>query len=104
MRNGLCNSNDSVLANPSGHPMLQLNPPIPLDTPKGPAFAHLAIDYGQEHYMLFVCFVSATGECWIFPNRDVKIQKNLTMGIRMPSAPPPCSCAEDDARLEATRV
>jgi len=62
--------------------MTQLNPPIPLDTPKGPAYAHLAIDYGQEHYLLFVCFLNDTGECWIFPNRDVKMQKNLSMGIR----------------------
>ena len=63
--------------------MTQLDPPIPLDTPKGPAYAHLAIDYGQEHYLLFVCFVNETGECWIFPNREVRIQKNVSMGIRV---------------------
>jgi hypothetical protein len=28
--------------------MMPLNPPMPLDTPKGPAFAHPGIDYGQE--------------------------------------------------------
>ena len=69
--------------------MTQLNPPIPLDTPKGPAYAHLAIDYGQEHYLLFVCFVNETGECWILPNRDVRIQKNVSMGIRVH---PPVNC------------
>ena len=84
--------------------MLQLNPPIPLDTPKGPAYAHMAIDYSQEHYLLFVCFVNQTGECWIFPNREVKIQKNVSMGIRTPVTPAPCSCAEDDARLQIERI
>jgi hypothetical protein len=80
--------------------MLQLNPPIPLDTPKGPAYAHLVIDYGQEHYVLFVCFVNQTGECWIFPNRDVKVEKNLTMGIRnQGSTAAPCECAEDANRF-----
>ena len=83
--------------------MLQLNPPIPLDTPKGAGYAHLAIDYGQEHYVLFICFLNETGECWIFPNRDVKIQKNLSMGIRM-TPPAPCSCADEVAYPDATRV
>jgi hypothetical protein len=68
--------------------MLQLNPAIPLDTPKGPAYAHLAIDYGQDHYVLFVCFLQETGECWVFPNRDVKAQRNLTMGVRPPALEP----------------
>ncbi len=79
--------------------MTQLNPPIPLDTPKGPAYAHLAIDYGQEHYLLFVCFVNETGECWIFPNRDVRIQKNVSMGVRMqPSrAEVNCDCHAESA-------
>ena len=71
--------------------MTQLDPPIPLDTPKGPAYAHLAIDYGQEHYLLFVCFVNETGECWIFPNRDVRIQKNVSMDIRV-HTPANCDC------------
>jgi hypothetical protein len=74
--------------------MMQLNPPLPLDTPKGPAYAHMAIDYSQEHYVLFVCFVRATGECWVFPNRDVKLEANLTMGVRPPAATP-CTCAAD---------
>ena len=69
--------------------MLQLDPPVPLDTPKGPAFAHVLIDYGQEHYLLFVCFVNATGECWTFPNTEVRLGKNVTMGVR---TGPACTC------------
>ena len=29
-------------------PLLQLNPPVPLDIPKGEGFAHFLIDYGPE--------------------------------------------------------
>jgi len=59
--------------------MIQLNPTIPLDTPKGAAKAHFLIDYGQEHHLLFVCFQDDTGECWTFPNPQVKLQKNVSM-------------------------
>ena len=69
--------------------MMQLNPPLPVDTPRGPAYAHLVIDYSQEHYVLFVCFLQESGECWVLPNRDVKLQQNLTMGVRTPPKPTP---------------
>lgn len=65
--------------------ILQLNPPIPLDTPKGKSHglrSHIIIDPGQEHYLQFVCFLDDTGECWIFQNRDVKLRSNQTMKIR----------------------
>lgn len=77
--------------------MLQLNPPLPVDTPKGPAYAHLVTDYSQEHYLLFTCFLMETGDCWLFPNRDVKIQQNVSLGVRMPkpAAPAPCVCDDD---------
>ena len=60
--------------------LTQLNPPIPLITPKGKAWAHIVIDYGQEHDLLWVCFQDETGECWTWGNRDVRIQENATMG------------------------
>ena len=62
--------------------MLQLHTPIPVETPKGAAFAHLIIDYGQEHNLLFVCFLNESGESWTFPAKDVRLERNLTMGIR----------------------
>ena len=68
--------------------MMQLNPALPVDTPRGPAYAHMVIDYSQEHYVLFVCFLCDTGECWVLPNRDVKLQMNVSMGIRMPTPAP----------------
>jgi hypothetical protein len=59
--------------------ILQLNP-LPLNTPKGKAWAHLVIDYGQEHDLQWVCFIDATGECWTYGNADVTIQNNITLG------------------------
>jgi len=60
--------------------LTQLNPPLPLITPKGKAWAHIVIDYGQEHDLLWVCFQDETGECWTWGNGDVRIQENITMG------------------------
>lgn len=60
----------------------RLDPPIPLSTPGGDGFAHGVIDYGQEHYLLFVVFLDDSGECWIYDNRKVYLQKNRTMGVR----------------------
>lgn len=65
--------------------LLQLNPTLPLDTPKGLADAHFLIDYGSEANLLFVCFVRTTGEQWTFPNTQVKLEKNITGGIRITS-------------------
>ena len=62
--------------------LVQLHTPVPLDTPRGPAFAHLVIDYGSEFHLIWVCFLNATGECWSFQNPEVKLQKNPTMGVR----------------------
>jgi len=58
----------------------QLNPTIPLITPKGKGFAHLVIDYSQEHDLMWVVFLDKNGECWTFGNKEVKIIDNLTAG------------------------
>ncbi len=60
--------------------LLQLNPPIPLDTPKGKGLAHVLIDYGAEHNLLWVVFLDDGGECWTFSNQEIKGQTNRTMG------------------------
>ncbi len=65
----------------AGSAMLtQLNPPLPLTTPKGPALAHAVIDYGAEFNLLWVCIQDDTGEIWTWPNPDVRGVKNITMG------------------------
>lgn len=58
----------------------QLNPTIPLETPKGRGFAHFLIDYSQEHDLLWVVFLDSNGECWTFKNSEIRIQKNLSLG------------------------
>jgi hypothetical protein len=60
----------------------QLNPPLPLLTPKGKAWAHLVIDYGPEADLMWVCFQDEDGACWTWCNRDVRIQANATLGRR----------------------
>lgn len=58
----------------------QLNPPIPVITPKGKAIAHAMIDYGMESDLQWVCFQDGTGECWTWKNPQVRAQLNITQG------------------------
>lgn len=71
------------------HCILQLDPPIPVDTPKGSAMAALLIDYGPEFDLLWVTFADETGECWTWPNPKIRARKNVTLGRRMEPAAPP---------------
>ena len=61
----------------------QLNPPLPLTTPKGSALAHFLIDYGPEADLIWVCFQDDSGECWSWANPEIRAQKNVTMGRRL---------------------
>ena len=58
--------------------MIRINPPIPLSTPKGDAYAHFLIDYGMEEDLLWVCFINKTGECWTFKNGKIRLKTNYT--------------------------
>ena len=60
--------------------MMQLNPPIPVDTPKGKGVAHMVIDYSSEHDLFWVVFIDSTGECWTYNNKEIRAQQNITMG------------------------
>jgi len=60
--------------------ILQLNPPVPLITPKGTGLAHVVIDYGVEFDLVWVTFIDETGECWSFRNPEIRAQKNITFG------------------------
>jgi hypothetical protein len=59
--------------------MLQLDPPIPVVTHRGEGLAHVLIDYGAEHHLLWVCALN-NGECWTYRNPDIRFPKNETMG------------------------
>lgn len=70
--------------------LLQLNPPLPMSTPKGDGLAHAMIDYGIEHDLCWVVFLDESAEVWTFKNQDVRALKNMTHG-RIPEENP-CGC------------
>ena len=68
---------------------VQLNPPIPVSViDKGDGFAVGVIDYGQEHNLIWVTALNASGEIWCVPNPKVRMQKNWTMGRQDFRQPP----------------
>ena len=58
----------------------QLNPALPLITPKGKGWAHFVLDYSQEHDLLWVVFLNKNGQCWTFPNSEVSMDNNISLG------------------------
>ena len=58
--------------------ILQLDPPIPLETPKGAGFAHLIVDYGMDFDLCWTVFITESRECWTFQNREVRAVSNVT--------------------------
>jgi len=62
--------------------MLQLDPTIPMMTPKGSGYALFVVDYSQEHHLMWVVALDAGGEIWMFENPDVRVQSNYTLGRR----------------------
>ena len=60
----------------------QLNPPLPLETSKGPGLAHFVIDYGPESHLLWVVFLDEGGACWTVPNPEIRIQSNWSLRRR----------------------
>lgn len=70
--------------------LLQLNPPIPLQTPKGEGLATLVIDYGPDYDLLWTVILTKgehAGEIWTYPNPQVRGVQNVTLG-RLPTATP----------------
>jgi hypothetical protein len=63
--------------------IIQLNPTIPLSTPKGNGYAIALIDYSEAHNLMWVTVINETGEIWTFQNPEVRAQKNITMGINL---------------------
>jgi hypothetical protein len=59
--------------------MLQLNPTIPVMTPKGKGMAQALVDYGPEHDLIWIVFQD-DGECWSWRNQDIRAEKNITFG------------------------
>ena len=81
--------------------ILQLDPPIPLNTPKGPGIAHFVVDYGAEFNLMWTVFLDDNGECWTFDNREVRACKNITLGRKhvVKSAERP-----DPAKIQVAKI
>ena len=57
--------------------MLQLNPPLPLITPRGKGMAVLVNDRGTENHLEWTV-LQDDGEVWTWRNTDVRAQENIT--------------------------
>src|SRR5688572_8472374 len=62
--------------------MLQLDPTVPMMTPKGSGYALFVVDYSQEHHLMWVVALDDGGEIWMFENPEVRVQSNFTLGRR----------------------
>jgi len=81
----------------------QLDPPLPLETPKGAGLAHFVVDYGPEADLVWVVFMDKDGACWSVPNPEIRMSFNWTMGRRKPEPDKTISPAaeQEPARAEA---
>ena len=62
--------------------IIQIDPALPVETPKGKALAHFLIDYGPEHDLIWVVF-QENGECWSWRNQEVRADENITFGRKL---------------------
>lgn len=62
--------------------ILQLNPQIPVITPKGTGYAWLITRYSQEHHLIWSVILDEDGTNWEFENPEIKVQWNYTLNRR----------------------
>ena len=74
--------------------ILQLNPPITVETHMGEAIAHIVVDYSIEHSIHWVVFLTENGQCWTFPNEKIRAQRNITIDRNKPEKPQRISLME----------
>lgn len=60
--------------------ILQLNPSIPVNTPKGSGEAWFILDYGPEFDTMMGVCIDQTGEIWIYKISELRGLKNITLG------------------------
>lgn len=61
--------------------ILQIDPALPLWHPtRGDFMAHFFHDEGIESEVMFTGILKDSGEIWTFTNRDLRGQKNITIG------------------------
>lgn len=67
--------------------ILQLNPPLLLETPKGTAVCHFLEMRGEELDPLWGCF-QEDGQIWWWPNPKIRAIRNFTQERYCPEKPP----------------
>ena len=60
--------------------ILQLNPSIPVLTPKGLGEAIGWIDDSKEDHLKWIVFLNENGQCWTFENPQIRACPNWTIG------------------------
>lgn len=60
--------------------IIQLDPPIPMYTPKGEGLALLVIDYGIDYDLMWVVGLKENNQIWTYSNKDVRLLENETIG------------------------
>jgi hypothetical protein len=60
--------------------IVQLNPTIPVFTPRGPGHCVAWIDYSQDHNTLWKVMLDDGGEVWDFPQSDIRGVENFSLG------------------------
>lgn len=82
----------------------QLNPPLPLITPLGEAWAHFIWTQGIETNVHFGCFQVETGENWWWENDKVRLCKNISVGhVHLTDIPPVPGLESHAKRYEELR-
>jgi hypothetical protein len=87
--------------------MLQIDPPLPMTTPRGAGLAHFVIDYGAETHLMWVVFLDADGSCWTVPNPEVRMAPNWSLGrrpLRAAPMPGPGEAANGAATAQANGI
>lgn len=59
--------------------IVQLNPTLPVVTPKGKGEAVMVIDYSKEDDLYWVV-IQQNCEIWTWRNSEIRAQKNITAG------------------------
>ena len=67
--------------------LIQLNPPLPMNTPKGSGICHFLLDYVIEDDIIWGVVDDATGQVWWWPNQQIRFMKNISMGRPDPEKP-----------------
>lgn len=68
--------------------MIQLNPPLWLETPRVIGLAHFVTWSTPEHSLFWTVFDEATGQIWTWANERVRAPKNITLDRTSPEKPP----------------